>query len=434
MYEAELNSAKIKVIFSIHQSYDDLGIDTVLLDPSRLLQVLINLLTNSIKFTRDREKRIITIFLSAAFTKPSVGHDNLAYIPRRQKRQEHIFSDEYGPGEDIYLQFTVEDTGRGLTEDEMKLLFHRFSQASPKTYGEYGGSGLGLFISREITEQHGGQIGVASQPGKGSTFTFYMKGRRCISESPDSAPGSPIDALRTAPLRRLSSQKLQLPTISGCAESTPPIAQTVAPAHLVDVNSKTPYQDLKVLIVEVSMRTPPYNLPANTTPLLSQDNPINQKVLAQQLRLAGCTTYLANHGLEALATLARSTFSSALSLPTENPRAAPSNPAAATTRPAASSIPRNTAAPLDITLCLMDLEMPVMDGLTCVRRIRAMQAEGRLVRHVPVIAVTANARSEQIAAAMEAGMDLVVTKPFRIPELLPRMEGLMERMRERGVA
>lgn len=70
-------------------------------------------------------------------------------------------------------------------------------------------------------------------------------------------------------------------------------------------------------------------------------------------------------------------------------------------------------------------QMPVMDGLTCVRRIRESEATGQVTGHVPVIAITANARSEQINIAMEAGMDTVVTKPFRIPDLVPRMQSLL---------
>jgi CheY-like chemotaxis protein len=69
--------------------------------------------------------------------------------------------------------------------------------------------------------------------------------------------------------------------------------------------------------------------------------------------------------------------------------------------------------------------MPVMDGLTCVRRIREYEATGQIISHIPVIAITANARSEQINIAMEAGMDTVVTKPFRIPDLVPRMQSLL---------
>jgi CheY-like chemotaxis protein len=69
--------------------------------------------------------------------------------------------------------------------------------------------------------------------------------------------------------------------------------------------------------------------------------------------------------------------------------------------------------------------MPVMDGLTCVRKIREHEASGYILSHIPVIAITANARSEQINIAMEAGMDTVVTKPFRIPDLVPRMQSLL---------
>lgn len=69
--------------------------------------------------------------------------------------------------------------------------------------------------------------------------------------------------------------------------------------------------------------------------------------------------------------------------------------------------------------------MPEMDGLTCIREIRRREAAGSIISHVPVIAVTANARSEQINNAIEAGMDQVVTKPFRIPELVPQMERLV---------
>ena len=72
----------------------------------------------------------------------------------------------------------------------------------------------------------------------------------------------------------------------------------------------------------------------------------------------------------------------------------------------------------------MDKEMPVMDGLACTSKIRDMERKGELRRHVPIIAVTANARSEQIATLLAAGMDDVVSKPFRIGELVPKIEEL----------
>jgi CheY-like chemotaxis protein len=75
----------------------------------------------------------------------------------------------------------------------------------------------------------------------------------------------------------------------------------------------------------------------------------------------------------------------------------------------------------------MDVEMPVMDGLGAVRRIRQLEDKGDINKHIPVIAITANARQEQVAVALEAGMDEVVTKPFLVRELVPRMVALVQR-------
>ncbi|CAI4212140.1 unnamed protein product, partial [Parascedosporium putredinis] len=87
-----------------------------------------------------------------------------------------------------------------------------------------------------------------------------------------------------------------------------------------------------------------------------------------------------------------------------------------------------------LSVILMDLEMPNMDGLTCVREIRKMQAAGAIAIHVPVIAVTANVRDEQIATARMAGMDDVVSKPFQIPSLLKKIEALLMDNNDIGVA
>lgn len=78
-------------------------------------------------------------------------------------------------------------------------------------------------------------------------------------------------------------------------------------------------------------------------------------------------------------------------------------------------------------------EMPVMDGLTCTKRIRQLEKEGSIVGHIPIIAVTANARDEQIQTAIEAGMDDVVSKPFRIPDLIPKIEELKAKYQPEGV-
>ncbi len=123
---------------------------------------------------------------------------------------------------------------------------------------------------------------------------------------------------------------------------------------------------------------------------------MNQKVLQRQLQNHGIQTSVANHGGEALEALKASTFW-------------------------ASS---QESSLDDISVVLMDKEMPVMDGLQCTSQIRFLEKQGRLRRHVPIIAVTANARSEQIAILLAAGMDDVVSKPFRIGELIPKIEEL----------
>lgn len=107
--------------------------------------------------------------------------DGEQYFFPRASKQEAVLGADWGTGEDLFLHFSVNDTGVGLTSDEMKNLFLRFSQASPKTHVTYGGSGLGLFICKELAELQGGRIGVSSTPGKGSDFKFYVKARRAAT-------------------------------------------------------------------------------------------------------------------------------------------------------------------------------------------------------------------------------------------------------------
>lgn len=111
-----------------------------------------------------------------------------------------------------------------------------------------------------------------------------------------------------------------------------------------------------------------------------EDNAINQKILAQQLRKTGCAkVHVADHGQDALELLSTTTFFKYVGI---------------------GQVP--------LSVILLDVEMPIMDGLTCARRIREMEQKHEIVRHVPIIGITANARVEQIAACIEAGMDEVV--------------------------
>lgn len=88
----------------------------------------------------------------------------------------------------LYVRFQVEDTGCSLTPEEKQILFQRFKQASPRTHAQYGGSGLRLFISKRLAELHGGQIGVASEAGVGSSFGFFVRARRVAPPPPMPPP------------------------------------------------------------------------------------------------------------------------------------------------------------------------------------------------------------------------------------------------------
>ncbi|KAL8808242.1 MAG: hypothetical protein Q9200_004363 [Gallowayella weberi] len=301
-------------------------------------------LSQAIKFTRNVGHSITASIGATEKKPPSIAGQNIAWFPSKNSdaKRDLTLDSEWGKGQQVFLSFAIRDTGRGLSDEEKKKLFHRFSQASPRTHVEFGGSGLGLFISRELTELQGGEIGVASESGKGSTFAFYVKGRR--ASAPKITTAGPVPPQSSA--------------------STSPLAS--------DQDPKGPRSCLSVLLVE--------------------DNLINQKVLRKQLVKHKYEVQVANHGKEAIEYLKTTNM----------------------------WVGNDNGHRLDVVL--MDLEMPVMDGLTCARMIRQLQKEGAITQHVPLIAVTANARREQIDETLEAGMDDVMTKPFKVSELLPKIE------------
>ncbi|KAL2210388.1 hypothetical protein CC79DRAFT_1269338 [Sarocladium strictum] len=374
MFESELIARDIEFEFKVDNSFEKLGWKWARLDPSRLRQVLINLITNAIKFTQGREKRLILVHLGASTNLNDFKSQGTEYLERNDAQRNAAMDidneEEWGTGERFYLHCSVTDTGPGLSDEELKLLFQRFQQASPRTHVQYSGSGLGLFISRILTEMQGGQIGVSSRHGVGSKFNFYIQCRKCLNP--------PADYEHISPFR--IARKNQSPDNLGGSQ---PPGVSLSPAHSTQEAETGPNYD--VLIVE--------------------DNIVNQKVLQRQLRNCGNNTFVANHGKEALQTLEKSRFWTG-----------------------------QEAEGVDISVILMDLEMPVMDGMTCARRIRELEREGTINAHIPIIAVTAYARPEQIADAKAAGIDDVISKPFRIPELLPRIEELVGKYKNLSVS
>lgn len=285
MHEGELHAADIQMKFVVDQSFRDLGLDWVRFDPSRVLQVLINLTTNAIKFTGSENKRTISVTIAASKTRPSEASDApVKYFPTRKKGKDVMSESDWGDGEKVYIHFSVRDTGRGLSPEEKKLLFNRFSQASPRTHVQYGGSGLGLFISRELTELQGGEIGVESEAGKGSVFAFYVAARRSVPprDSADHTLGVGVKRGHNPPSSRSKSNPVIPPKNLG------PIQRIEGGGAAKAVATNGAKAVIKVLIVE--------------------DNLVNQKVLQKQLKNVGAEVHVANHGGEALERLMQSTY------------------------------------------------------------------------------------------------------------------------------
>lgn len=347
--------------------------------------------------------RNIIVTLGACATRPPKVWDSVTFSHggTQDESKDLVSGSEWGNGELIFLWLKVQDTGCGMTYDEQNKLFSRFTQATPRTHVKYGGSGLGLFISKSLATLQGGAIGVSSDPDIGSTFAFYVSTRKAAP------PAGQSLKIRPGPQR---------------TESTEQAMRRVK---------------LNILIVE--------------------DNLVNQKVLKKQLSKFGWNISVAGNGQEALDWLKGSIYW----------RGTPKNTHDKTSEEEEKEY---FAVPAlhDVDIILMDIEMPVMDGLTCAQRIRAYEAQGLLSpfprrasalqreltssvspitsfhglntsntsvpakahSRLPILAVSANARMEQVEQALAAGMDDAISKPFRIPELWPKLSTLVKRVSE----
>lgn len=381
MFHAEFETNAVAVENTADDMYSKCGVDWVSLDPSRLTQIFINLITNAIKFTKLEKVRKITIRRSAFTHPPPPSLEGVKWFPSDQGRRDITSSGDWGDGDRIFLLFYVSDTGKGMEQEEMARLFHRFQQGTEKTHLKYGGSGLGLFVSRELTENMGGQIGVVSVPGKGSTFAFYIEARKAAA---------PQD----------HAELLQSPTIN----TSPGVSRRPSLSRRI-TGSKQGHQQ------HLHHQTTLPEEPSPVRILLVEDNVINAQVLGKQLERMGCTVHTANHGAEALDFLPRL-------------KAWHGQKSAATAGDDGGPSP-DLDLDIDIDCILMDVEMPVLDGLSCTRRIRELHQEGLLTKQVPIIAITANARAEQIEAAFDAGVDAVLSKPFRAIDVLWKIDELI---------
>ncbi|KAA8911455.1 hypothetical protein FN846DRAFT_774039 [Sphaerosporella brunnea] len=333
MYQADAKAKGVKMSFSVEGSYRELDVQWLKGDPARVMQILSNLITNSIKFTAGQETKQLDVRIGASLEKPTSCGD-VKYDKDDDDGSENcvVNGPQWGDGEIVYLTITVIDTGIGIPDDVQKTLFARFQQA-PKTETKYGGSGLGLYICKNLVKLLGGSIGVASKTELGAQFSFYVatrRGNRLDKEAEDPGWFAQLTGRMTGSARTSRNASSQAPVKS--------------PPHLLP-RAKGPSEvtGFKILVVE--------------------DNLINQRVLKRQLESLGCTVWTANNGREAVEFIEKSSLNR-----------------------------RASARAHDIEICFMDCEMPVMNGIAASKKIREMQSSGMLTRHLPILGVSANVR------------------------------------------
>ncbi|KAL7425265.1 hypothetical protein Q5752_000953 [Cryptotrichosporon argae] len=398
VFKSEAAVKDIQLVFEVGPSFARTGVAAVKTDHVRLGQVITNLVSNAMRFIATSQRRLITVRCDVAFRSPEAGTCAVPDI-------EDGDLPSIPPPDDTpaWLYVSVHDTGPGLGPDELQMLFQRFSQGSTMIHSRYGGSGLGLFICRRITELLDGRIEVQSVLGQGSVFRFFIKTRTAAAAADEVL--TPTAAVHDMPIR----PALSLPAGGDLPLQRPLLNDPTAQGRRPSSSAASDSSSLQPSSLPMSPFSPGALSPSDegagsarsldfyaaSRPLhllVVEDNKINQTVLKRQVTKVGWSCDVADDGQEALI-LVHDASTGERALPGGRKR---------------------------YDVIVMDLEMPVMDGLTAVRHIRAAEAAGELERQV-VIALTGNARQEQIDTALAAGMDDVVIKPYRLPDLMAKL-------------
>jgi len=399
--------------------------DALLADSARLGQVLINLIGNAIKFTPQGEI-VVRVDLEAR------------------------------DANSARLRFSVRDTGIGIPAPKHAAIFEAFEQADGSTTRQFGGTGLGLTISSRIVRGMGGNIGLRSEQGEGSTFFFTLRmgvqketSARPWARVPPGIDGLPVlvvddNATNRAVLQEMLQSWGMRPSVAtGAAEALAHLdaaASADRPFRLALLDERMPEMDGFALAARIrshkglrggtllmlssagglgqtarakeagialtllkpikqselldaimaSIGQGPEPLAQQSTAirsngprfrvLLTEDNPVNQRVARTVLERQGHTVVVAHNGREALA--------------------------------------RVQAERFDVVL--MDIQMPEMDGLAATRAIREIESASGA--HVPIIGLTAHAMKGDRERCFAAGMDGYVSKPIRPAALFAAMD------------
>jgi len=374
-------------------------------DPIRLRQVLGNLVNNAVKFTESG-----AVLLA------------VTVVP--------------GEGAEAVLEFSVTDTGVGVEPEEQKRIFEAFEQADGSVTRKFGGTGLGLAISRQLVELMRGSMGLESEAGRGSRFSFRIPAGVPRVELPQIAPATDLGAIvigmhpviRSAVCDTISvdcSHVISVDSSIGALEALqdfgprisrirlvidsnaaakmeqavsgfraaaspravevialmPPDADATPPAGVNRSLVKplcTPDLTTTLVPVDTAQSTRIRALPTSGSrgrALVVEDNAVNQEMARAMLDMLGFHVTTASNGHEGVLA---------------------------------------AAADPELDLILMDCQMPVMDGLAAARAIRESEAEGT---RVPIVALTGNAMPGDREACVAAGMDDYLAKPFSLTAL-----------------
>jgi PAS domain S-box-containing protein len=380
-------------------------------DPIRLRQILMNFLSNAVKFTDQGDICLIA--------RPAPGGE---------------------------AAISVQDSGIGIPLDKQRLIFESFTQADSSTTRKYGGTGLGLTISKSLAELMGGRITLESAPGSGSTFTLWAP----FPEAPAPADlaampavSGPVIVVEDHPLllqalseslTRLGAAVSGFPSLDAMAAAGIPGADRpdtlmIMDAQLPGAAADTVLESLRrtgryagrialmtrISAVEAARRLQDAGLadrilPKPVTPSDLAELLFGWEPAAEQPRAGSPEAEPARSFAGSQVLVAEDNKVNMMVIRTNLRRLGIHVIEAATGREAVEK-----AACVPVDLVLMDIRMPELDGLEATRIIRKQEPAGA---RIPIIALTADAMQGDMERCIEAGMDGYLSKPFRPEELL----------------